>query len=925
MCYSDSAMKTLLSPQVQRRDIILVLATFVVSFLLYLRTLAPSVVFIFDDTLELQYVVPRLGILHPTGYPLYTLLGNAFTLLVPLGDMAYRLNLFSALNGALAAAVVYVVLRHLASYRIAALIGALVFALGQTFWSQAVAAEIYTMQMLIVAVLLYLALIWREEVERGNTTGAQRRFLLLALVMGLGLAHHRLIVLLYPALALYILLVDRNLIKDGKLLARAAVLFVLPLALYVYLPLRGAVGSANGEYQNTLSGFWTWVTAQEYMDFITQNPLQVHHGIAFYWTLFSSQFTLAGLALVVVGVVWLLQRPREWLLLAASGACQALFVFNYRVADVEVHFLTIFLLTAVLIGVGADGLLTVYTRRAEPVAKYVFLAVSSLLLLLIPLNLLIANYATNDLSTKWDVHDYALDMLNQPLEKNATVVGILGEMTLLRYFQETQGIRPDIQTIAADKPEARLAAVDRALEENRVVYLTRPLEGIETKYSPSSLGPLVRVNPAPVPADENAQTVGENFGAGIGLVGWDVETMWLNPVPGRWHAEAGRRLRVTLRWLVQQQIPDDATVSVKVMRRDRRIIGQIDRRPVLDAYPTTAWRPGELVLDTYDVPIFLGAVQGEYTLNVTMYVGKTGAIIGQRDLGPVTLAPDVVAPRRDTWNMAHMADADFGAFALEGYSLDGQAPVRPGDQLPLTFLWRAGQEKIANSLVARVWLEDGEGKVVASRDVVPGSGFPVQRWQPNQYVRDWPVVRIPANVVDGKYTVKLAASRNNQFLGAEWFPFGATVTRLGQVTIKNRPRVMLSSPIANALEAVFDQKIRLLGYELKHDVPQRGVQLTLYWKSLALMDTSYAVFVHVLDGKDNVILSADAVPGAGAFPTSGWIENEYITDIHAFTLPPDLPEEGYPIEIGLYDPTTGKRLKMPDGNDHIILTSVNSP
>ncbi len=918
-------MKMLQLPQVRRRDIILGLATFVVSFLLYLFTLAPSVASIFDDTLELQYVVPRLGILHPTGYPLYTLLGKAFTLLVPLGDMAYRLNLFSALTGALAAAMVYVVLRHLTSYRIAALVGAVVFAFGQTSWSQAVAAEIYTMQMLIVAVLLYLAIIWREEVERGNTDGAQRRFLLLALVMGLGLAHHRLILLLYPAIALYVWLVDRRLIRDGRLLARAALPFVLPLALYAYLPLRGAAGSANGEYQNTLSGFWTWVTAQEYTAFITQNPLAVDHGFTYYWTLFSSQFTLVGLALAVVGGVWLLRRPREWLLLGVSGAFQALFVFNYRVSDVEVHFLTIFLLTALLIGAGADGLLTVFTRRAAPITKYAFLTASSLLLLLIPLNLLIANYAANDVSRKWDVHDYALDMLNQPLEKNATVVGILGEMTLLRYFQETQGIRPDIQTIAADKPLDRLAAVDRALQENRVVYLTRPLDGVENKYSLSSLGPLVRVNPAPVPADQNAQTVGENFGAGIGLVGSDVETAWLKPMPGRWHAENGRRVRVTLHWLVEQQMPDDAMVSVKLVRKDLRIVGQIDRRPVLDAYPTTAWRPGESILDTYDVPVFLGAVQGEYSLNVTMYVAKTGAIIGQRDLGPLTLAPDVVTPLREAWNMAHTADADFGAFALQGYSLDVQAPVRPGDQLPLTFLWRAGQEKILNSLVARVWLEDDEGKVAASRDVVPGSGFPVQQWQPNQYVRDWPVVRIPANVVDGKYTVKLAASRNNQPLGAEWFPFGATVTRLGQVTIKNRPRAMSPSAIANPLEALFDQKIRLLGYELKRDVPQRGVQLTLYWKSLALMDTSYAVFVHVLDGKENVILSADGVPGAGAFPTSGWIENEFVTDIHAFTLPPDLPEASYPVEIGLYEPATGKRLKMPDGNDRIIVTSVDTP
>ncbi len=907
---------------VDRRDIIFTVATALLSFVVYFRTLAPSVAFIFDDTLELQYVVPRLGILHPTGYPLYTLLGKLFTLLVPLGDPAFRLNLFSAVNAALSVGMVYLVLRHLTSFRVAALAGALIFAFGQTFWSQAVAAEIYTMQMLIVAVLLYVALIWRQEFERGNKAAAQRRFLLLAFVMGLGLAHHRLIALIYPAVVVYTLLVDRRLFRDAKLLVRAAILFALPLALYAYLPLRGAVGSANGLYKNTLSGFWEWVTGQEYTVFLSQNPFQLQRGAGFYWTLFSNQFTLLGLALAAVGVVWLLRRPREWLLLALTGAFQAVFVYNYRVADVEVHFLTLFLLTALVIGAGADGLMSVYTRRAAPVAKYAFLAVSALLILFIPLNLALANYSLNDLSSKWDVHDYGLDILNQPLEKNATVVGILGEMTLLRYFQETQGIRPDLRTIAEDKPAARLAAVDGALQQNQNVYLTRPLESVEKEHSLSSVGPLIKV--VKPPEGKNPHPQSEDFGTGLSLLSADVDATWLKPAADRWHVENGRRLRVTARWLVHQELPDDAMVSVKVLAKDNRIVGQIDRHPVLDAYPTTAWRPGQVITDTYDVPIFLGAPPGDYVLNLTMYSAQTGAIVGQRDLGAVTLAPDIVMPRREAWNVSERGEADFGAFALEGYSLE-PVPVRPGDKLPLTLLWRAGDQKIANSLDARIWLEDSDGKIVASRNFVPGSAFPAPLWQPRQYVRDWPTVRVPANVPDGKYAVKLAASRNNQFLGTEWFPFNATVTRLGQVTIKSRPRVMSPFPIPNALEAVFEQKIRLLGYDLKRDIAQRGVRLTLYWRALASMDTSYAVFVHLLDGKDKVILSADGIPGSGEFPTSGWIENEYITDIHAFTLPPDLPDAGFPIEIGLYDPSTGQRLKLPDGNDHIIVTSIDSP
>ena len=952
VCYIFLVMKNLQRFWNERRDGVIGVVLFVLSFALYVRTLAPSVAFLFDDTLEFQYVVPRLGIIHQTGYPFYALLGKLFTLIVPLNDPAFRLNLLSALDAALAVAMVYLVARHLVTYRFAAIIAALTFAVGQTFWSQAVIAETYSTQMLMVAVLFYLALIWREEVEQKHADQARRRLYALAFVMGLGLAHHRLILLLYPAITFYVLLVHRDILRELKTLVRAALLFLAPLLFYLYLPLRGAVGSADGTYQNTLQGFFSWVMASQYFTFLTSNPFHVQRDAAFYETLFNSQLGVVGLALAGVGIVWLLRKPREWALLIVALIPEAAFAFNYHVANVYVHFLTTFLLLAVFAGAGADGLFNVIARlssRRYQAVGLIALPIAGLLLLSIPANLLFANYATNDLSAKWDIHDYGIDILNLPLEKNATIIGITGEMTLLRYFQENAGIRPDVQTIAADDEAERMAAIENAITQNRVVYLTRPLKGVEDKYSLSSFGPLIRVNPNPVTTPPKlSHPLEEDFGAAK-LLGYDLDSSHLNSIPNLWHADNSRFLGVTLYWQVMDKITDDATVSVKILRSDQHIVGQIDHRPVLDAYPTTAWRKGEIIADTYAVPLFLGITPSDYTISVTMYDAKSGIVIGQHELQKFHLGPDATAPRRavqnivhasdeyfalslagyslDDWNVAHLIDADFGILSLAGYSLaaNSGATVRPGDALPLTLLWHGGATKLPDDLVVRVWLEDSHGDTVASRDAPISVGYPPFQWQNGAYVRDWPVIRVPANVGDGKYTAKLAVVSHHELLGSTLAPFDPTIVKLGQVEIKNRARVMTAPAVPHSLEAVFDKKIKLLGYDLVQDVPARGVRLTLYWKSLALMETPYTVFVHLIDGKDNILASADSVPGNGDLPTTGWIEEEYITDIHAFTLPPDLPDGGYPIEIGLYDPATGVRLKTADGHDRVVVASINQP
>jgi uncharacterized membrane protein len=104
---------------------------------------------------------------------------------------------------------------------------------------------------------------------------------------------------------------------------------------------------------------------------------------AFYQTLFQDQFTLAGLALATLGIVGLWRRPREGVLILGALALQLAFAFNYRTADVEVHFLTTFLLGAMLLGAGTDALFSIANGRLP-----LFRSLATLLLCLIPIHLL---------------------------------------------------------------------------------------------------------------------------------------------------------------------------------------------------------------------------------------------------------------------------------------------------------------------------------------------------------------------------------------------------------------------------------------------------------------------------------------------------------------------------------------------------------
>lgn len=886
------------------------------AFLLYLRTMAPSVACIFCDSLEFQLVTYSLGIAHPTGYPLYTLLGKLFTI-IPLGDVAYRVNLMSAFFGALTVALLYLTLRLALGFRVPAILGALVFAVSPVFWSQALIAEVYTLNAAFVALTLFLLLRWKATVEEGK--GASLRPL--ALAYGLSLTHHRTMLLLAPAMAAFILMVDRGLFKRDREWARLAALFLAPLLLYLYIPIRGVyTSSLDGTYVNTLSGFIKQVTAGGYGVFLTGDPMGESRSLAFYLALFRQQFTWVGLALGVSGLFWFFRRPKVLLLLGLAGVVDFVFLLGYRVPDIEVFFIPLFLLWACFLGGGLallwQGVVSLWERfsplKRVPRPGYaIFLILSGLL----PLYLWSGNYDVVNLSQEWEAHDHGIDILSQPLEEDTVIVGILGEVTLLRYFQETEGLRPEITTVAADKEPARIEVVERQLAAGHPLYLTRPLPGAEERWYLSALGPLIRVRERPAqPSIAPEVPTNVAFGDSILLNGFDTE---LRQQP------SGMRLRVTFYWQALGEMEEEDWVSVRLVDEQGHLAGQLDRGPVHFAYPTTAWRVGEMVMDSYDLPVLVGMPPGEYSLSVVLYRPQTLEEIGKAQLGKVVLPKSFHLPGMASLEVEKVTRANFGnRLRLVGYSLGGEE-FRPGDGVPLTFFWQGLGDLGECSL--SLWFQDESGSRWGERAFLLGGEYPSPIWERGQLVRQWQTLLVPADLPDGHYRLRMQVLRGEKPLSRLYglLPWGSIVD-LGIIEVRGRERSFTLPPIEHPLDFRLGEVVRLLGYDLEPAEVEPGgsVWLTLYWQTLFTMDTSYTVFVHLLDEEGGLQGQRDSLPGQGTLPTTGWMTGEVIADRYEISIASDAPPGEYRLLVGMYEPTSGKRLPVYDGDGYGVGDSV---
>ena len=288
--------------------ILLLTSVFLTVLALYLLTLAPGVVG--GDAGEHQLAVPLLGIPHTTGYPLYVLVGKLWTLLIPLGSPAWRMNLFSAAGGALAAAVTALVVYRLspqisrpggrtASLWAGAVVAGLTLALGLTLWRWSIVAGVRSINVLFFALLTLEAIIWQQQLERGDSPAAERALRLLALTVGLSLAHHRTTLFYLPSLVGWIWWHDRRLVFRPKRLLALAALALAPLLLYGFIYWRGVTGPPYTHEQiYDWQSFWFLVGSGDSSGlFFSIDPAFLPARLAFIWQDLLAQLSLPGVLL----------------------------------------------------------------------------------------------------------------------------------------------------------------------------------------------------------------------------------------------------------------------------------------------------------------------------------------------------------------------------------------------------------------------------------------------------------------------------------------------------------------------------------------------------------------------------------------------------------------------------------------------------
>lgn len=252
--------------------------------------------------------------------------------------------------------------------------------------------------------------------------------------------------------------------------------------------------------------------------------------------------------------------------------------------------------------------------------------------------------------------------------------------------------------------------------------------------------------------------------------------------------------------------------------------------------------------------------------------------------------------------------------ALVGWSLHAPPEIEPGELFSLTVVWQA-QQKLALDYTAFAHLVDEAGRGRAGDDHQPYGGlYPTSRWGAHEMVRDTFTLTVPAEAPPGLYTVELGwyiPETQERLSVGEGNTVRVAVLPVGRQAIG--PQAM--TPLA----ARFGPAITLEGYTWQ--VEPGALRVTLRWSAGGYPDADYTVFVHrvALDEADRILSQGDAPPLDGRWPTSLWRPGVVLDDTHLVPLLPDLPSETYHLLVGLYNPTTGYRLSLPDGSDAVRL------
>jgi Tfp pilus assembly protein PilF len=422
---------------------------FVLASVLYIGGLCPTIYWF--DSPEFVTTAYTLGISHPAGSPTYSLLAK-FATFVPLGNVALRVNAFSALVSALTVTLIFVLLHELLAGSsvetrwLAALGGALFLGASESFWRFAEVAEVYILQNCFLVILLTLML-----KGRASAPPLQRRYYWgFALLYGLSAGVHATMAFFVPAFLGFIGLTTPRMFRPREL-AFLAFFFVLGFATYLYLPIRSLTEPAfNWGDPQTWRQFLIHISdrkdaAVHTVLWVRQLPFQ----ISMYATHLINEFSTLGTMLGLVGFLSLLRKDKAlWFLLTlALLGHTAFFIRTWW--DTAWGFIPSFVIFALWIGYGLHTcleLLATWYQHSPPriprAAIYAFLFSGIALTLL---QSLVRHAPVANQTPNYAAELYGKQLLTQ-LPTDALLFCEYSWFPLL-YLQQVERQRPDLTFI----------------------------------------------------------------------------------------------------------------------------------------------------------------------------------------------------------------------------------------------------------------------------------------------------------------------------------------------------------------------------------------------------------------------------------------------------------------------------------------------
>lgn len=418
---------------ISRTDVLLAAGCGAVALINYAACLCPTVGP--GDSGELTLAALRLGITHPPGYPLFTWLGRIATL-VPAAP-AVATNALTSLLAAAAVAFLYLAGRAARLSVSGSAVAALSLAFSSTFWNQAESHEVYSLGILLLALLVFLCL---------KSDEAARTPLLAAFILGLAASHQPTAVFWIPALALFSL-AGSGRGRLGQMLLPMLLLFLLGLFAGLGTFFRAlARPEVNWGNPNTIGRFLAHFTGSQYRELTGSSAGGLLSArAAALPALLAGELGVPATFLTLLGIFTLPPRSRMVLLGLLLLAATAIFGLSYDVPDFRVHLLPSFVALAMLAGAGATWLESALARF-KPAAG----AVAAVLVLAAPGFVLFRNFPSARDNRTTIVYDLGSNLLQSLASDAVFIAGSDVSANAARYLQSVRRSRPDVLVVSSE-------------------------------------------------------------------------------------------------------------------------------------------------------------------------------------------------------------------------------------------------------------------------------------------------------------------------------------------------------------------------------------------------------------------------------------------------------------------------------------------